>query len=447
MNKKVWLDLAPVVLRVVFKNPLLTSSPLPPNVRGLTHKLAELLPCFAAILEFSMRISWHFEAVAATIMTDQRRPRQSSSRRAPALLLWLILASSMVQSLHVFSSPPNHRRPQAATTNLYSSGSSSSTSSTDTTTTRRVVSCPQTLEEMIRQVTSAAKEASEQGMDRQIVRILVPRDAGSGDFGTFFEASLSSSTTTSQMNNVLLVPPDESWQGGIMQLYRAVMPTAMEVLRRLSVSTITGMPDRVVEDRSVDESGVDGVGRLSTTSSSNNNAVDATAIVCYVQPTQETVSDYILSSSSSSSSSSNSNLNAKNKEAKPTTIMLLNPQWRQVNDALDTASAGNGLFSGLANFLGGKGGTLKNLNDAGYQPIYTLEGYVCRGNNVRLLQVLDSDWTVFCEKDNDSFIRVGQTVAATRPTYQQVDAMLQESDIGFKYARDIGLEKPQQQRK
>jgi Domain of unknown function (DUF1995) len=386
-----------------------------------------------------MRISWHFEAVAATIMTDQRRPRHFSCRRAPALLLRLILASlMMVQSLHAFS-PPNHRPPPQATKTNFLFSSSSSTSSTDTTTTRRVVSCPQTLEEMIRQVTSAAKEASEQGMDRQIVRILVPRDAGSGDFGTFFEASLSSSsTTTSQMNNVLLVPPDESWQGGIMQLYRAVTPTAMEVLRRLSVSTITGMPDRVVEDRSVDESGVDGVGRLSTTSSSNNNAVEA-SIVCYVQPTQETVSDYILSSS---------NLNSKNKEAKPrTTIMLLNPQWRQVNDALDTASAGDGLFSGLANFLGGKGGTLKSLNDAGYQPIYTLEGYVCRGNNVRLLQVLDSDWTVFCEKDNDSFIRVGQTAAATRPTYQQVDAMLQESDIGFKYARDIGLEKQQQQRK
>jgi hypothetical protein len=283
---------------------------------------------------------------------------------------------------------------------------------------------------MIRQVVAATKEASERlGQNRQIVRILVPRDANSGDFGTFFEAAStdnSSGRPTSTSNSVVLVPPDESWQGGIMQLYRAVSPVATELLRRWSVATsLSGLPDRVIEDRSVDESGVDGVGRLSLSSSSSSNM---SGIVCYVQPTQETVADYILSSSSNPDDA--------------TTILLLNPQWRQVNDALDVASAGDGLFSGLANFLGGKGGTLKRLDTAGYRPIYTLEGYVCRGNNVRLLQVLDSDWTVFCERDDkDSYVRVGQTVATSRPTYQQVEAMLQESDIGFKYARDIGLER------
>lgn len=274
----------------------------------------------------------------------------------------------------------------------------------ESSTEARSVSCPLTVEEMIRQVTTATKEASEQGMNRQIVRILLPRDASSADLGTFVE---------SDNREILLVPPDESWQGGIMQLYRAAAPTASEILQRWSVSD-AGLPDRITEDRSVDESGVDGVGRLSS--------ADGT-IVCYVQPTQEVVNDFILPATPSAEQ----------------TVMLLNPQWRQVNDALDTASSGEGMFSGLANFLGGKGGTLKRLAEAGYQPVYTLEGYVCRGANVRLLKVLDSEWTVFCERDSkESFVRVGE--ASARPTYQEVDAMLQEADIGFKYARDIGLQ-------
>ena len=93
----------------------------------------------------------------------------------------------------------------------------------------------------------------------------------------------------------------------------------------------------------------------------------------------------------------------------------------------------------MANFLGGKGGALKRLKDAGFGAVYTLEGYVCRGSNVRLLQVLDSEWNVFCERDNgESFVRVGSK--ENRPTYADVEEMLQDSSIGFKYARDIGLE-------
>jgi hypothetical protein len=119
----------------------------------------------------------------------------------------------------------------------------------------------------------------------------------------------------------------------------------------------------------------------------------------------------------------------------------MNPQWRMVDDALDTASKGEpGFFSAMASFLGGKGGTLRELADTGFTPVYSLEGYVCRGSNVRLLQVLDSDWAVFCERDDgESYVSVGSQ--ASRPNYQEVEAMLNDSDIGFKYARDMGLSK------
>jgi hypothetical protein len=181
---------------------------------------------------------------------------------------------------------------------------------------------------------------------------------------------------------------------------------------------------RISEDRSVDESGVDGVGLFTMSDNS---------IQCYVQPTQEIIDDVVTSSISPSASP---------------LVALLNPQWRQVDDALDTASKGEGFLSGLASMLGGKGGTLKRIRDAGFVPVYTLEGYVCRGANVRLLSVYENGaspstsslpWSVFCERDNgESFVPVGTSLV--RPTYQDVERMLTEADIGYKYARDMGMQ-------
>ena len=278
------------------------------------------------------------------------------------------------------------------------------TAETTTTDNKRAITVPLTWDEMVRQAATAVKEASNQGTTRQIVRVLLPRDATYGDFGKALE---SSDIDTS------LVPPDESWQGGIMQLYRAAAPTGQAIVQRVTSSA--GLPPRITEDRSVDESGVDGVGLLQT---------DDQSVTCWVQPTQENV-DAVEETAE--------------KVSKDQVVVLLNPQWRQVDDALDSASKGEGFLSNFASFLGGKGGTLKRMEAAGFQPVYSLEGYVCRGANVRLLQVLDSEWSIFCERDDaESFIHVGTT--PTRPTYQQVDELLQKSDIGFKFSRDIGME-------
>lgn len=55
------------------------------------------------------------------------------------------------------------------------------------------------------------------GMSRQIVRILLPRDASSGQLGEYYEAEAETSGKASQ-EQMKLVPCDESWQGGIMQV-------------------------------------------------------------------------------------------------------------------------------------------------------------------------------------------------------------------------------------
>ena len=49
-------------------------------------------------------------------------------------------------------------------------------------------------------------------------------------------------------------------------------------------------------------------------------------------------------------------------------------QWRNVDDALDSASSQDNIFGAFASFLGGKGNVLRQLNELDYKATYTLEG-------------------------------------------------------------------------
>lgn len=264
---------------------------------------------------------------------------------------------------------------------------------------------------MVNQASKAVNDAYEAGISRQMMRVLLPRDPMNAQLGQFYEDDAEVDTA-----NVILVPPDETWQGGIMQLYRSAEPTCRSILRRCSRNT-GGIPPKITEDRSIDESGVDGIGLLVT-----ENQSPADDISCFVQPSQETIS--VIESFS--------------KQAGDRLVTLVNPQWREVDDALDTYSKQSGVFGNLASFLGGKGGSLRKLNELGFQYVYVVEGYVCKGGNIRLMKRFDSDWAVFAEKDDLSgFIFVG--TSKKRPTYQDCDKMMDEKGITLKYARDIGL--------
>ena len=308
--------------------------------------------------------------------------------------------------------------------------------------------------EMIQQVSSCMSDAYDAtGATRQVVRVLLPRDAASQRLGSLYEAEANTDDRSAASREMRLVPADESWQGGIMQLYRAASPTARDILIRLSSSAATtGVPPRIVEDRSIDESGVDGVGLLYTQSRSVGDdgaaaradgvggfgglfggstslpALSEGDVCVFVQPTQE-VADVIENLSTKTAASSSS---------PPPLIALLNPQWRNVDDALDSASKSGGVLGAFASFLGGKGSVLRRLETLGYRPTYTLEGYVCKGGNVRLIKRFDSDWIVFAENDDgDRFARVGSM--RDRPTYQDVERMLNDKGVGYKYARDLGM--------
>jgi hypothetical protein len=108
----------------------------------------------------------------------------------------LCLALHCLSSVASFALVPTERRMATVL--------GSSPTATESTTADRRLAVPLTLDEMIRQLASAMKEASSRGQRRQICRILLPRDAAAGDFGIFAEA-----TSESAARGLSLVPPDE----------------------------------------------------------------------------------------------------------------------------------------------------------------------------------------------------------------------------------------------
>lgn len=355
------------------------------------------------------------------------------------------LSSSTVAFL---LSPKVGRITRININNRLNNSASGATDSVSVNTVSDTLQIPLSYNEMIQQVSSCMSDAYAMGMTRQIVRILLPRDASSGQLGEYYEAEAQVSDRA-KSQEMKLVPTDESWQGGIMQLYRSASPSTKDILTQLSPTTATtGLPPKIIEDRSIDESGVDGVGLLYTQSRSRNDdnptsdskensggifgmfgesvALPTLAendMCVFVQPNQEVV-DAIEKLSSRTKPSS--------------LIALLNPQWRNVDDALDSASKSGGVFGAVASFLGGKGSVLRRLEELNYSPTYTLEGYVCKGGNIRLIKRFDSEWIVFAENDNgDQFVRIGSM--KDRPMYQDVEKMLDDKGVGYKYARDLGM--------
>lgn len=337
--------------------------------------------------------------------------------------LLLLILSALNRVVHSFSPVSSFHNAISLTTHfiynieLYQTKGSDTLankeSDLDSSIPSTTLSVPLTFKDMITATSDAVMAASSQGLTRQTVRILLPRDPTSRNIGTYFEDDVD---VESRTDTWLLAPPDESWQGGIMQLYRAAAPSAQAFLRKIG-GTVAGVPPKLVEDRSIDDSGVDGVGLWM--SQSNNPKED---ISCFVQPLQETV-DAIETIS---------------QQAGERLVILMNPQWRSVDDALDSASKNEGFLGSLASFLGGKGESLKRLEEAGFKEVFTIEGYVCKGGNIRLMKRFDSNWVVFAENDSETgYILIGDQ--NSRPSYQDVEKMLDDKGISLKYARDIGL--------
>lgn len=194
-----------------------------------------------------------------------------------------------------------------------------------------------------------------------------------------------------------------------MQLFSSASPLARELMQQLGTE-VAGVPPSLREQR-LDASGVDGESVWVAQSSQPEN--DA---VAFVQPSGEQME----------------RVSGMCKSAGGRPVLLVNPQWKERDDPLDALSRKGGLLGSLGNFLGGKAATEAELKDLGFQDVYTLVQYRCRGSLIFLQLNYPDGWTAFYRQgvdDQDWKTLINQP---QRPTYQEVEAALVAAGVPFR---------------
>jgi len=243
---------------------------------------------------------------------------------------------------------------------------------------------PTDKQEMLRQAGGAIERARAEGVDRFTLRLFLPRADE-------------------------LAPPDESWVGGIMQLYSVCSPLVRELLVKMGTA-VGGVPPKLTEQR-LDASGVDGESLWSAMGSAPED--DA---IAFVQPSTEQV-DRVSQVCGSAGS-------------RP--VLLVNPQWKERDDPLDALSRKGGLLGSLGSFLGGKAATEETLRELGFRDVYTLATYRCRGSIIYLLLSYPFGWTAFYRQGVDDEEWKQLLVSEARPTYQEVEEALIDQGVPFR---------------
>lgn len=248
---------------------------------------------------------------------------------------------------------------------------------------------PITLEEMIQQAVSASLRASKDGVQRQLMRVWLPR-------------------------GIELAPPDEAWSGGIMELYRACSPTTREMLRQLCLAS-SGDEPTLVEQR-LDESRVDGESVWFAQCSKPEN--DAVAMV---QPSFDRMKDI-------------RDVDFQTGPRRP--FLIVNPQWKEVGDPFDAMTKKGGLLGIVGKAAGGKKSRSQELEELGFEEIYTLSEYIQKGNRICLFKSYPFGWCLFyLKKDPKQWVRLF-TGRKDRPTGPEVTQALIDNDVPFSVTAD-----------
>jgi hypothetical protein len=253
------------------------------------------------------------------------------------------------------------------------------------------IALPITKEQMIAAAAESVKRAQAEGVSNQRLRVLLPSPRIPG----------------------LLIAPDETWEGGIMQLYQACSPLTRDLVRALSFSA-GGVAPRLKEQR-LDRSGVDGEGLWTSECVSASDDVSA-----LVQPSSEQLK----------------NIEAVCQSASGRLVLMINPQYRDSDDTMDFLAGKGGLFGSMANFLGGKAKFVGALDELGFQTTFALEAYVIRGSELKYLKTWGSDWKIYITDDEGQPLFLGEST--TRPDYNRIDDLLEKNLVAQKALRDLG---------
>mmetsp|Transcript_123259 Transcript_123259/g.195465 ORF Transcript_123259/g.195465 Transcript_123259/m.195465 type:complete len:249 (+) Transcript_123259:1-747(+) len=245
---------------------------------------------------------------------------------------------------------------------------------------------------MLEQAVDAIFRAQEDGINRCVVRLLVPKPGGK------------------------LVAMDESFVGGIMDIYRQTSPLARDILMELSESA-DGEPPKMAETR-LDKSGVDGESVWFAQASKPEDDSLALVLPTSVRERRADIRKF-------------------HEQAGPRTVVIVNPQWKDDDDAIDFLSTKGGPFAAIGSFLGGKGSMLQELADMKFVDVYNLETLDVRGSDIILMLQYPYGWNCWYY-DPDTRKNVELIMGSpTKMTYDDIAQALIDREVPFR--RDLGM--------
>ena len=251
--------------------------------------------------------------------------------------------------------------------------------------------CPLTNEGQLLAARDAIVRAAEDGVSRQQVRTLLLRDGE-------------------------LIPPDETWQGGIMQLYKVCAPLARDILRAVGAARSPDGARPAVREQRIDASGVDGEALM--VAEAADARFDASA---FVQPSLENQKE----------------IEAVAAAAGPRLVLTVNPQFRDTEDTLDFIASKAGFLGQLGGFLGGKADFTKRMKDLGFRETFSLQEFVVKGTQVRIYLAYPYRWQIYAPSDanDEPAVKLGECDA--RPDYNVIAKVLTANAIEPKLYRDL----------
>lgn len=190
----------------------------------LVRLVASTSPDFKSKLEAHVTKDT-FVVVGSTSLNFRCLQCTKPPQRNRTLLCCCLLSTMKLQALFLAGSislstafaPPTFKQP--CQSSIFLSAEPTATDDEATAVADSInssLTIPLTYQEMISQTSTAMNDAYIKGYTRQIVRILLPRDAKSGQIGEYYEGEAQ--TERGKSAEMKLVPTDESWQGGIMQV-------------------------------------------------------------------------------------------------------------------------------------------------------------------------------------------------------------------------------------
>ena len=246
----------------------------------------------------------------------------------------------------------------------------------------RALTVPASPIEMMRRAADAVARASEAGVSRQIVQIIVPEDERT--YKVFGMVEIEGTSAPQDL---------DPWPGGLKQQYPIALSLCKKMLQR-----VTGADDNSINDQVLDAE--DACGLVLA-----QGATPAKDVACALFVGTDQMDE----------------LSRLDAMADGRLLCLVNPQFKRMED-----------FS-----LWQRGKARSAYFERGYEVAYAFEEFACRGEDVKLVGEFGEGWQAFVVLDDttNEALPLHNSCLPERPDYKWLEAQINEQHPQPRWAR------------